>query len=155
MWPRSWSEPAGSGRRRRHSSKPSWACFPRRDSDPRLRPMWLPGSSARWRSWKLPSQRLTRTFSRCGHPAARNDAPVFVRSHMTEIDSFLKLAALELVRAEGVRIAKSPPIEGMIPEWAPGWDEWEEVLVGDGPGVRPAVFAFRSQHSGDQTEALS
>lgn len=63
---------------------------------------------------------------------------------MSDADRFLKLAALALIRQEGLRVAKSSPVHGLEQAWAPGWDDWDQVLVADGPGVQPAVFAFRA-----------
>lgn len=63
---------------------------------------------------------------------------------MTEASRFLELAAYELIRQEGLRIVKASGGQEGLPAWVPGWEEWDQVLVGEGPGVQPAIFAFRS-----------
>lgn len=62
---------------------------------------------------------------------------------MTEAERFLELAAYQLIRQEGVRVVKTPAaVEDGLP-WTPGWEDWDQVLVGEGPGIQPTVIAFR------------
>ena len=68
---------------------------------------------------------------------------------MAESDSFLQLAGLELIRREGVRVVKAPPTRDGGEVWLPGWDDWDEVLAGEGPGVQPSIFAFRRETDTD------
>jgi membrane associated rhomboid family serine protease len=80
---------------------------------------------------------------------------------VSESDRFLSLAGLELIKQEGLRLVKAPPSghEERAWEGTPSgypWEDWDEVLVGDGPGVRPSIFVLRSA-SGlgqDQVRAL-
>src|SRR5581483_764000 len=42
-------------------------------------------------------------------------------------------------------MVKAPPGPDSLAPWTPPeWDEWDQVLVADGPGTRPAIFTFRT-----------
>jgi len=71
---------------------------------------------------------------------------------VTEIDRFLELAALELIRRDGVRLIRGPRANADSLAWTPGWNEWDQVLVGDGPGVQPAVYVFARGEGLEETE---
>lgn len=63
---------------------------------------------------------------------------------MTEASRFLDIAALRLIREEGLRVVKAHRAAQVVPGWSPGWDEWDQVLVGEGAGVQPSIFAFKN-----------
>ncbi|HZT95433.1 MAG TPA: rhomboid family intramembrane serine protease [Chloroflexota bacterium] len=59
-----------------------------------------------------------------------------------EATTFLELCALELIRSDGMRVVKGPgQPEGAV-ELLTGMPEWDQILVADGAGVQPSVFAF-------------
>jgi rhomboid protease GluP len=74
---------------------------------------------------------------------------------VSQAERFLQLAGLELIRQEGLRVIKAPPAEEGEMFGSPfsggyPWEEWDEVLGGDGPGVQPSIFAFRTERSFDE-----
>lgn len=67
-----------------------------------------------------------------------------------EAERFLNLAALQLIRQEGLSVVRSPQSAGDGTESASAWEEWDQVLVGEGAGVAPAIFAFRDGAQDDE-----
>ena len=61
---------------------------------------------------------------------------------MSHSRRFLELAALELIQSEGLRVVKGPQTHAQLPSVVTGMPDWDEILVADGVGVRPAVYAF-------------
>ncbi len=57
-------------------------------------------------------------------------------------NNFMELSALELIRSEGVRIVFGPGQPQDRIDLVSGMSEWQQILVGDGPGVQPSIFAF-------------
>jgi len=68
---------------------------------------------------------------------------------MTDRTRFLQLAALELIQQESLRVVKAPPAPDISMTWMPGWEDWDEVLIGDGPGTRPSIFVFANPRQPD------
>jgi rhomboid protease GluP len=61
---------------------------------------------------------------------------------MSSSRRFLELAALELIQTAGVRLIKGPGFHGQLPDIVGGMPDWDQILIGDGAGVPPAVYAF-------------